>query len=94
MTDAVIELLSAIPGPEGHVCRALWLHPGVTQRRSREAQANVLRAAEEADTLAGVYHSDHREIAAHDPHWPLKSSTTWSCSVPAWALNARTSTNG
>ena len=79
VTDAVIELLSGIPGLEvlplpverfGYTLGSL---SGVPEKRKQHI-ANVLRAAEEAgvDTLAGVYHSDHREIAAHDPHWSFE----------------------
>ncbi len=34
----------------------------------------TLRAAEEAGvtTLAGIYHSDHRELSAHEDAWPFE----------------------
>jgi hypothetical protein len=36
--------------------------------------AKTLRAAEDAGvtTLAGIYHSDHRELSAHEDAWPYE----------------------
>jgi heterodisulfide reductase subunit D len=40
----------------------------------RELQLNELQAAKEAgiDALVAVYHSDHRELCAHERDWPFR----------------------
>jgi heterodisulfide reductase subunit D len=40
----------------------------------KKTVAAVLREAEEArvDTLVGIYHADHRELAGHESEWPFK----------------------
>ena len=40
----------------------------------RELQLNELEAAREAgvDALVAVYHSDHRELCAHERDWPFR----------------------
>ena len=43
-------------------------------RAQQKMLATELAAAEAAGvtTLAGIYHSDHRELAAHDGQWPFE----------------------
>jgi hypothetical protein len=40
----------------------------------REVQLNELQAASDAgvDALVAVYHSDHRELCAHERDWPFR----------------------
>ena len=79
VTEAVILLLSNIPGLEvvelelprvGYTLGSL----GSVPEKRKQLIAQRLSAAEAAGvtTLAGVYHSDHRELAAHDSHWPFE----------------------
>lgn len=78
VTEAVHTLLRAIPGLElvdlelpaiGYTLNALNAIP-----RQRNAMlARELAAAEAAGvtTLANLYHSDHRELSAHQREWPF-----------------------
>ena len=79
VTESVVALLSAIPGVEvvdlgqpriGYTLNSLVTIP----ERRREMLAKELQAAEDAGvtTLAGVYHSDHREIVAHHGQWSFE----------------------
>jgi hypothetical protein len=79
VSDAVKTVLSAIPGLEvvelglpqvGYTLNSL--NPVPEYRR--EMLAKELRDAESAGvtTLAGVYHSDHRELAAHESNWSFE----------------------
>lgn len=79
VTESVVALLSAIPGLEivdlgierlGYTLNALATVP----ERRRANLAKELRAAEAAGvtTLAGIYHSDHREIVAHHGQWSFE----------------------
>jgi hypothetical protein len=74
--EAVRNLLSAIPGLElvdldmqqvGYAITALRAVPEFKQKQI----ARELKRAEEAgvDTLAGIYHSDHRELVGHESEW-------------------------
>src|SRR4029077_20779247 len=47
---------------------------GVLPAFKRELQLNELEAAREAgiDALVAVYHSDHRELCAHERDWPFR----------------------
>jgi heterodisulfide reductase subunit D len=47
---------------------------GVLPAFKRELQLNELRAADEADidALVTVYHSEHRELCAHERDWPFQ----------------------
>jgi len=80
VTEAAEELLRAVPGVEvvkldvpavglqsATVVRAL---PALT----RELQRRELELAEAAgvDAVVAVYHSDHRELCAHERDWPFK----------------------
>ncbi|MFT5446793.1 MAG: heterodisulfide reductase subunit D [Gammaproteobacteria bacterium] len=79
VTEAVVSLLSAVPGVEvvdlklprlGYTLNSLSAVPGAQQKML----ATEFAAAEAAgvDTLAGVYHSDHRELAGHHGQWPFE----------------------
>jgi heterodisulfide reductase subunit D len=77
--DAAETLLRAIPGVE-----VVDLHQPAVGLQSvnlsvlpaykREMQRNELEAARDArvDALAAVYHSDHRELCAHEREWPFR----------------------
>jgi hypothetical protein len=47
---------------------------GVLPALKRELQLNELQAAADAgvDALVAVYHSDHRELCAHERDWPFR----------------------
>ena len=47
---------------------------GVLPKFKRELQLKELQAAREAriDALVTVYHSDHRELCAHEVDWPFR----------------------
>ena len=79
VTEAVLTLLNAIPGVEivdlrspriGYTLNAL----GSLGGQQRNLLANELEAAEAAgvDTLVGIFHSDHRELSAHEQDWPFE----------------------
>ena len=79
VTEAVTALLSAVPGVEvvslgteriGYTLNSLVAVP----KHRNKLLATELAAAEAAGvtTLAGIYHSDHREIVAHDSQWPFE----------------------
>jgi heterodisulfide reductase subunit D len=74
---AVRRILEAIPGLEfvdlaqpriGYMCSA------VTPAMKRDLHGQALEAAAEAGvtTLAGVYHSCHRDLCAHERDWPFE----------------------
>jgi len=79
VTASVRTLLRAIPGLEfveldqpaaGYACTALAGTPDF----KRDLHAEQLRAAEAAGvtTLAGIYHSCHRDFCAHEREWPFE----------------------
>jgi heterodisulfide reductase subunit D len=79
VTESVIRILKAIPGLEyvdleqptlGYQCTSLSGTPAY-QKDSHDEQ---LRAAERAGvtTLAGIYHSCHRDFCAHEKEWPFE----------------------
>ena len=78
VTEAVIELLSAIPGIELvdlDLPRAGYQMSSLTNPEyAKEHLAKLLRAGKAANitTFAGVYHADHRELLTHEPHWPFE----------------------
>jgi len=79
VTEAVIELLSAIPGLEFVDLKMLQIGYQMTSLRAapdagKKLLAETFRAAEDANvtTLAGVYHADHRELVAHENAWPFE----------------------
>ena len=77
--EAAAEILQAIPGVE-----LVELHQPAVGLQSnnlkvlpafkRELQRNELQAASDAgiDALVAVYHSDHRELCAHERDWPFR----------------------
>jgi hypothetical protein len=77
--EAAAEILQAVPGIElvdlqqpavGLQSNNLRVLPAF----KRELQRNELQAAADAgvDALVGVYHSDHRELCAHERDWPFR----------------------
>jgi heterodisulfide reductase subunit D len=77
--DAAVDILHAIPGIELVDLRqpAVGLQSvnvGVLPAFKRELQRNELQAAADAgvDALVAVYHSDHRELCAHERDWPFR----------------------
>ena len=79
VTEGVIAVLSAIPGLEvvdlqlPRIGYTLGSLAGVPKKRQAmlAAELNAAQAAG-VTTLAGIYHSDHREIAGHDSQWPFE----------------------
>jgi Fe-S oxidoreductase len=72
-------LLRAVPGVElvdlGQPAVGLQsVNLAVLPAYKRELQLNELEAARAArvDALAAVYHSDHRELCAHERDWPFR----------------------
>jgi Fe-S oxidoreductase len=77
--EAAIEILQAIPGIELIDLKqpAVGLQSvnlGVLPAFKRELQLNELQAASDAgvDALVTVYHSEHRELCAHERDWPFQ----------------------
>jgi hypothetical protein len=77
--ETAAEILQAIPGIElvelqqpsvGLQSNNLRVLPAF----KRELQRNELQAASDAgvDALVAVYHSDHRELCAHERDWPFR----------------------
>jgi heterodisulfide reductase subunit D len=79
VVEAALDLLEAIPGIELIDLRqpAVGLQSfslGVLPAFKRELQLNELEAARDAgiDALVTVYHSEHRELCAHERDWPFR----------------------
>jgi heterodisulfide reductase subunit D len=77
--EAAAEILRAIPGIELVDLKqpAVGLQSvslGVLPAYKRELQLNELQAASDAgvDALVTVYHSEHRELCAHERDWPFR----------------------
>ena len=77
--EAAAEILQAIPGIELVELQqpAVGLQSNnlkVLPEFKRELQRNELQAASDAgvDALVAVYHSDHRELCAHERDWPFR----------------------
>jgi Fe-S oxidoreductase len=79
VVEAAVEILQAIPRIElvdlqqpavGLQSNNLRVLPAF----KRELQRNELQAASDAgiDALVAVYHSDHRELCAHERDWPFR----------------------
>lgn len=79
VSDAIHELLSAVPGlevvdlglrPAGYQITSLAM---VADYRD-EMLATLFRTAERVkiDTLCSVFHADHRELASHAGEWPFE----------------------
>ena len=76
---AAAEMLGAIPGVElvdlkQPAVGLQSVNVGVLPSFKRELQLNELQAACDAgiDALVAVYHSDHREMCAHERDWPFR----------------------
>ncbi|MGH6643113.1 MAG: (Fe-S)-binding protein, partial [Bradyrhizobium sp.] len=79
VVEAAVEILSAIPGVELVDLKqpAVGLQSvsvSVLPAFKRELQLNELQAAADAgiDALVTVYHSDQRELCAHERDWPFR----------------------
>jgi len=79
MMEAAAEILRAIPGVEFVDLKqpAVGLQSvslAVLPAFKRELQRNELEAARDAgvDALVTVYHSEHRELCAHERDWPFR----------------------
>ena len=77
--EAAAEILRAIPGVElvdleQPAVGLQSVNLGVLPAFKRELQLNELQAARDAgiDALVAVYHSDHRELCAHERDWPFR----------------------
>ena len=77
--EAAADVLRAVPGVEIVDLKqpAVGLQSvnlGVLPAFKRELQLNELQAACDAgvDALVAVYHSDHRELCAHERDWPFR----------------------
>jgi heterodisulfide reductase subunit D len=77
--EAATEILQAIPGVElvdlkQPAVGLQSVNVGVLPAFRRELQLNELQAASNAgvDALVAVYHSDHRELCAHERDWPFR----------------------
>jgi heterodisulfide reductase subunit D len=79
VVEAAVEILQAIPGIELVDLKqpAVGLQSfslGVLPAYKRELQLGELEAARDAgiDALVTVYHSEHRELCAHERDWPFR----------------------
>jgi Fe-S oxidoreductase len=77
--EAAADVLRAVPGVEIVDLKqpAVGLQSvnlGVLPALKRELQLNELQAVSDAgvDALVAVYHSDHRELCAHERDWPFR----------------------
>ncbi|WMT75639.1 (Fe-S)-binding protein [Bradyrhizobium sp. Ash2021] len=77
--EAAAEILKAIPGVElvdlkQPAVGLQSVNVGVLPAFKRELQLNELQAARDVgvDALVAVYHSDHRELCAHERDWPFR----------------------
>jgi heterodisulfide reductase subunit D len=78
LMEAAVNILQAVPGVEVVDLKqpAVGLQSvsvGVLPAYKRELQLRELEAARDAevDALVAVYHSDHRELCAHERDWPF-----------------------
>jgi heterodisulfide reductase subunit D len=77
--EAAIDILQAIPGVElidlqQPAVGLQSVNLAVLPAFKRELQLNELQAANDAgvDALVTVYHSEHRELCAHERDWPFR----------------------
>ena len=77
--EAAEALLRAVPGVElvdlqQPAVGLQSVNLSVLPAYKREVQLKELEAARDAgvDALAAVYHSDHRELCAHERDWPFR----------------------
>ncbi|TGS10320.1 (Fe-S)-binding protein [Mesorhizobium sp. M2E.F.Ca.ET.209.01.1.1] len=79
VVEAATEILKMVPGVElidlhQPAVGLQSVHVGVLPKFKRELQLRELEAARDAgvDALVAVYHSDHRELCAHERDWPFR----------------------
>ncbi|MDI3561382.1 (Fe-S)-binding protein [Bradyrhizobium sp. Arg816] len=79
VVEAAAEILTAVPGIElidlnQPAVGLQSVDVGVLPNFKRELQLMELEAARDAgvDALVAVYHSDHRELCAHERDWPFR----------------------
>ena len=77
--EAAADILRAVPGVvlvdlKQPAVGLQSVTVGVLPAYKRELQLNELQAARDAgvDALVAVYHSDHRELCAHERDWPFR----------------------
>jgi Fe-S oxidoreductase len=79
VVEAATAILSAVPGIElvdlnQPAVGLQSVNVGVLPKFQRELQLRELEAARDAgiDALVAVYHSDHRQLCAHERDWPFR----------------------
>jgi hypothetical protein len=79
VVEAAAEILRLVPGIElvdlnQPAVGLQSVNVGVLPKFKRELQLTELEAARDAavDALVAVYHSDHRELCAHERDWPFR----------------------
>jgi heterodisulfide reductase subunit D len=79
VVEAATEILKTVPGIElvdlnQPAVGLQSVNLGVLPKFKRELQLRELEAARDAgvDALVAVYHSDHRELCAHERDWPFR----------------------
>ena len=79
VVEAAAAILTAVPGIElvelnQPAVGLQSVNLGVLPKFKRELQLRELEAARDAgvDALVAVYHSDHRELCAHERDWPFR----------------------
>ena len=79
VVEAAADILQAVPGVElvelnQPAVGLQSVNLGVLPAFKRELQLKELEAARDAgiDALVAVYHSDHRELCAHERDWPFR----------------------
>jgi heterodisulfide reductase subunit D len=79
VVEAATQILQMIPGIElvdlkQPAVGLQSVNVGVLSQFKRELQLRELEAARDAgvDALVAVYHSDHRELCAHERDWPFR----------------------
>ncbi|RWL44882.1 MAG: (Fe-S)-binding protein [Mesorhizobium sp.] len=79
IVEAATEILEMVPGIElvdldQPAVGLQSVHVGVLPKFKRDLQLRELEAARDAgvDALVAVYHSDHRELCAHERDWPFR----------------------
>ena len=99
IVEAATEILAAIPGVEIVDLKqpAVGLQSfnvAVFPAFKRELQLNELQAASDAgvDALVAVYHSDHRDLCAHERDWPFRIVNSSKWSARAWGCTGMTAT--
>ena len=79
VVEAATQILQMIPGIElvdlkQPAVGLQSVNVGVLPQFKRELQLRELEAARDAgvDALVAIYHSDHRELCAHERDWPFR----------------------